>query len=134
MLLVDFLQNSYPTHHRFFTINCCFCLTDAPFIQPVVSSAAAVSNAPSIYPVVFGTAFPPVKPVGVARTVLVLDTTDAHVQPVCVATTVPLVEYVGVTTVASVTTAATVQPVGVARNVLPAKLVVFCMDCCSCYD
>jgi hypothetical protein len=59
-------------------------LTDAPFIQPVVSSAAPVSNAPSIYPVVVGTAFPPVKPVGVARTVLVLDMTDAHVQSVCV--------------------------------------------------
>jgi hypothetical protein len=98
------------------------------------SSAAHVSNAPSIYPVVVGTAFPPIKPVGVARTVLSPDMTDAHVQPVCVAMTVLLVEHVGVTTVASVTTDATVQPVGVATNVLPGKLVAFCMDCCSCYD
>jgi hypothetical protein len=73
-----------------------------------------------------GTAFPSMKPVGVARTVLAPDsTTDAPVQPVHVAKTVSLVGHVGVRTVASVTTDdASVHPVGVAKTVLPGKLVV----------
>jgi hypothetical protein len=68
------------------------------------------------------------KPVGVARTVLAPDsTTDAPVvvQPVHVAKTVSLVgQHVGVRTVASVTTDASVHPVGVAKTVLPGELVV----------
>jgi hypothetical protein len=72
-----------------------------------------------------GTAFPSIKLVGVARTVLAPNsTTDAPVQPVHVAKTVSLVGHVGVTTVASVTTDASVHPVGVAKTVLPGKLVV----------
>jgi hypothetical protein len=75
--------------------------------------------------VVVGTAFPSsIKPVGVARTVLAPNMTDAPVHPVHVAKTVFLVGHVGVTTVASVTTDVSVQSVGVVKTVLPGELLV----------